>query len=118
MWEIEVTDEFAGWFEGLAEDQQEALADRVNLLRERVPDLGRPTVERISSSRHHNMKELRASQGGALRVLFMSDPRRQIILLVGGDKTGEWEAWYQAAIPAADDLYDLYLEELRTEGLN
>ena len=63
------------------------------------------------------MKELRASKGGALRVLFMFDPRRAVILLLGGDKTGEWDSWYESAIPAADDLYDAYLTELRDEGL-
>jgi hypothetical protein len=63
------------------------------------------------------MKELRAAQGGALRVLFMFDPRRQAILLLGGDKSGEWDAWYAWAVPLADDLYDTYLAELRDEGL-
>ena len=61
------------------------------------------------------MKELRASKGGALRTLFMFDPGR--ILLLGGDKSGEWNEWYESAIPAADDLYDDYLAELRDEGL-
>ena len=63
------------------------------------------------------MKELRASSDGALRALFMFDPRRQVILLLGGDKSGQWEQWYRWAIPTADDLYDVYLDELRAEGL-
>lgn len=63
------------------------------------------------------MKELRASEGGALRVMFAFDPRRHAILLVGGDKTGRWSEWYEWAIPVADDLYDVYLDELRKEGL-
>jgi hypothetical protein len=117
VWEIEVTDEFEDWWDALSVDQQEAVNDRVVLLGQRGPDLGRPVVERIHRSRHHNMKELRASKGGALRVLFMFDPRRQMILLLGGDKTGEWNDWYDTAIPLADDLYDNYLEELRKEGL-
>lgn len=57
------------------------------------------------------------AKGGALRVLFTFDPRRHAILLVGGDKTGRWNEWYEWAIPVADDLYDVYLEELRKEGL-
>ncbi|MHB1583187.1 MAG: type II toxin-antitoxin system RelE/ParE family toxin [Acidimicrobiales bacterium] len=117
MWEVEVTDEFLDWWHGLDIDQQESVTDRVDLLAERGPDLGRPVVERIHSSRHHHMKELRASKGGALRVLFMFDPRRQVILLLGGDKSGEWEVWYDQAVPLADDLYDVYLAELRDEGL-
>lgn len=117
MWEVEVTDEFVEWWQGLRSDQQVALTDRIDLLAERGPDLGRPVVERIQRSRHHNMKELRASQGGALRVLIAFDPRRQVILLLGGDKTGAWNAWYAWAVPTADDLYDTYLNELHKEGL-
>jgi len=112
-----VTDEFLDWWQQLSQDQQESVADRVDLLANRGPDLGRPVVERIHSSRHHNMKELRAARGGALRILFMFDPRRQVILLLGGDKSGAWEAWYQQAVPEADELYDTYLNELRMEGL-
>lgn len=62
------------------------------------------------------MKELRASRGGALRVLFAFDPRRHAILLLGGDKSGQWNAWYRRAIPEADALYEIHLEELRAEG--
>lgn len=117
MWEVEVTDEFLEWWNGLSSDQRESVTDRVDLLAERGPDLRRPVVERIHSSRHHNMKELRAARGCALRVLFMFDPGRQAILLLGGDKSGEWDVWYERAIPVADELYDDYLDELRNEGL-
>lgn len=61
--------------DGLTIDQQAAVSVRVELLGERGPLLGRPAVKRIRTSRHHNMKELRSSEGGALRVLFMFDPR-------------------------------------------
>ena len=114
MWEVEVTDEFVGWWDGLDADQRESVTDRVDLLAERGPDLGRPVVERIQSSRHHNMKELRASKGGALRVLFMFDPRRQVILLLGGDKTGN-NRWYEDYVPRADDIYNQHLKELENE---
>ncbi|MGQ0745072.1 MAG: type II toxin-antitoxin system RelE/ParE family toxin [Acidimicrobiales bacterium] len=117
MWEVEVTDEFGEWWQHLTSDQQESVTDRVDLLAERGPDLGRPVVDRIQTSRHHNMKELRAAKDGALRVLLMFDPRRQVILLLGGDKSGAWNAWYEWAVPLADDLYDEYLDELKREGL-
>ena len=117
MWDVEVTDQFLDWWRTLSSEQQEALTDRVDLLAERGPDLGRPVVDRIQGSRHHNMKELRAAQGGALRVLFSFDPRRQAVLLLGGDKTGEWNVRYERSIPMADDLYDEYLAELQQEGL-
>ena len=39
-----------------------------------------------------------------------------MILLIGGDKTGD-DRWYDTHIPIADDLYDAHLEQLRKEGL-
>jgi hypothetical protein len=78
--------------------------------------LGRPWVDTLVAARRHNMKELRP-RGGFLRVLFVFDPRRTAILLLGGDKRDQWEAWYREAIPAAECLYDVYLEALKEEGL-
>lgn len=46
----------------------------------------------------------------------MLDPRRQVILLLGGGKSGQWNEWYAWAVPAADALYDDYLEKSREEG--
>jgi len=34
------------------------------------------------------------------------DPRRMAILLLGGDKSNRWAAWYRENVPIADDLYD------------
>jgi len=62
------------------------------------------------------MKELR-SFGGHLRALFVFDPRRAAIVLLGGDKCGDWSGWYERNVSRADDLYDDYLIELRKEGL-
>ena len=50
-------------------------------------------------------------------MLFSFDPRRHAILLLGGDKSGAWNDWYEWAVPAADDLYDEYLSEIEEEGL-
>lgn len=110
-WKVEYTNEFERWFDELTDGQQIAVYDRVELLRQRGPDLRRPIVGEISSSCYPNMKELRASEGGALRVLFIFDPRRTAILLLGGDKSGRWEEWYLEAIPQD------YLRELKLEGL-
>ena len=87
VWEVEVTDQFTQWWSTLSNDQREAVTDRVDIPAERGPDLGRPIVDRIHSSRHQSMKEVRAAKGGALRVLLSFDPRRQAILLLGGDKS-------------------------------
>lgn len=116
-YEVNVTDEFREWWDGLEVTQQEDIATRVELLERYGPTLGRPIVDRVASSAFHNMKELRCSSDGALRVLFAFDPRREAILLLGGNKTGDWSKWYERAVPEADRLYMEYLRELRREGL-
>jgi hypothetical protein len=63
------------------------------------------------------MRELRTQhQGRPYRTLYAFDPRRCVILLIGGDKTGN-DRWYEEHIPAADRLYDEHLEELGKAGL-
>jgi hypothetical protein len=116
-YEVNYTDDFAEWWEGLTVEQQEAVDARVQVLEEFGPALGRPTVDRIHQSAFQNMKELRCSSDGALRVLFAFDPRREAILLLGGDKAGNWDAWYDTAVPRADELYAQYLRDLRREGV-
>jgi hypothetical protein len=32
-----------------------------------------------------------------------------------GDKTGQWKAWYERAIPHAEELYAVYLKERAEE---
>ncbi|MGH2364773.1 MAG: type II toxin-antitoxin system RelE/ParE family toxin [Chloroflexota bacterium] len=115
-WEVEYTAQFSEWWAQLAEPEQRALDFAVEHLEADGPALGRPLVDTITGSRHANMKELRP-RGGNLRVLFAFDLRRMAILLLGGDKTGQWNVWYRHMIPLADDLYDEHLETLRREGL-
>lgn len=103
-WEINFTDEFGKWWDVLSADEQDAVAARVRLLAESGPNLGRPTVDTIRMSRHQNMKELRVGAGAAIRVLFAFDPRREAVLLLGGDKSGAWNEWYRVNVPIADDL--------------
>lgn len=61
-------------------------------------------MDRIESSRYHNMKELRPVATN-IRILFAFDLQRTAILLLGGDKTGEWNRWYEENVPVADKLY-------------
>ena len=114
-WEAEYTDEFEAWWDTLTPDQQERVTAAVEILEESGPTLGRPIVDRIASSQYQNMKELRVSEDGDLRVLFAFGPRRQPILLIGGDKEGTWSDWYREHVPIADRLYARYLEEIDKE---
>jgi hypothetical protein len=119
VWEVEYTDEFEAWWGTLSEDDQAAITVRVDRLVAEGPNLRRPTVGEVKGSAFDpRMKELRVEQGPAsIRVLFIFDPRRTAILLIGGDKAGAWNRWYRTAIPQADRLYTQHLEELRKEGL-
>ena len=107
-WTIVGTNLFEEWFTALDESDRARVEDRVDLLEQLGPALGRPVVDSIRASRHHNMKELRT---GSLRVLFIFDPVSTAVLLLGGDKRDQWKAWYETAIRTADDLYDEYLAE-------
>jgi hypothetical protein len=99
----------------LEDDEQEAIDAAVEVLEERGPALGRPLVDNVHQSKHPNMKELRPL-GGTIRILFAFDPRRTAILLVGGDKAGQWNLWYRDYVPVADRLYDDHLAELELES--
>jgi hypothetical protein len=39
------------------------------------------------------MKELRPA-GTSIRILFIFDSARQAVLLLGGDKAGNWRSWH------------------------
>jgi hypothetical protein len=114
-WEVEYTDQFGEWWDHLSEEEQEAVTAAMNVLERRGPSLGRPLVDTIKQSRHKNMKEL-IPPASDIRVLFAFDPRRAAILLIGGDKSGEWSTWYDGMVPVADDLFDEHLRELESEG--
>lgn len=118
-WEIVLVAEVDAWFVGLVTNDpaSAALVERaIDLLAMEGPALGRPMVDRVSASRHHNMKELRPGSSGAseIRILFAFDPVRRAVLLVAGDKAGNWKGWYDVNIPLADKRYDEHLAELDT----
>lgn len=114
-WDVEFTDEFESWWNGLTVDEQAAVARKVQLLEELGPTLGAPHSSDIRTSRHSRMRELRIQhQGRPYRVLYVFDPRRTALLLIGGDKTGD-DRWYEVYVAIADDLYDAHLKALTEE---
>ena len=110
-WDVYFTAVAEEWILALNDSDYMAMLAAIELLEEQGPTLGRPAADRIEGSRHHNMKELR-SFGGHLRALFAFDPERRAIVLLGGDKRGDWTGWYERNIPIADDLYDEHLRTL------
>ncbi|MDB5595337.1 MAG: hypothetical protein JWM36_2298 [Hyphomicrobiales bacterium] len=116
-WNVEFTEEFGEWFATLAEAAQDAVDRSVGLLEAKGPQLPFPHSSGIEGARHSHMRELRVQVGGEpFRVFYAFDPRRTAILLIGGCKTGD-DRFYEVMIPIAGELYDAYLDELRTEGL-
>jgi len=116
-WDIEYTDEFGVWWDGLSGEEQESVDASVQLLEARGPNLRFPHSSGVKDSKHSHMRELRTQHDGRpFRTLYAFDPRRHVILLLGGDKTGD-KRWYEVNVPIADRLYDAHLEELKREGL-
>ncbi|MEU6159854.1 type II toxin-antitoxin system RelE/ParE family toxin [Streptomyces sp. NPDC047130] len=89
------------------------VAQAVAALREAGPTLGRPLVDRLKGSELHHLKELRPGSGGRseIRIIFAFDPTRSALLLLGGDKAGNWERWYRDHIPLAEQLYREYVSD-------
>ncbi len=112
-WAIKVTDEYAEWFRQLIKENlgsASQVAQAVAALRDAGPTLGRPLVDRLKGSELHHLKELRPGSGGRseIRIIFAFDPARSALLLLGGDKAGNWERWYRDNIPLAEQLYRDY----------
>jgi hypothetical protein len=111
-WEIYVTDEVREWINALDATSHRLVVQAIDILADRGPALGRPLVDHVEHSRVQNLKELRPGSVGRseLRVLFVFDPWRSAILLVAGDKSGNWRPWYREAIPRAEHLLEIYLK--------
>src|SRR3990167_992114 len=111
-WEVEYTDEFGAWWQGLSEAEQVSVFASVGLLEMHGPQLGHPHSSGIASSRHSRMRELRTQhRGRPLRVLYAFDPRRTAILLIGADKTGN-DRRDEELVPLPARPYDEQLADI------
>jgi|GEM_PF-2138519 len=77
-WEIEYTDEFGEWWDGLSEGEQESVRASVKLLGDFGPKLPFPHSSGIKGSRHGNMRELRIQHRTTVSctLCFRSPPMR------------------------------------------
>jgi len=108
--EVVGTAEFEAWFLWLSDADGRAVARGVGLLEARGAALGFPYSSAIQGSRFA-LRELRVqSAGRPLRVIYAFDPKRQAVLLVGGDKTGD-ARFYERMIRKAEGLWLEYLKE-------
>ena len=88
----------------------------IDILAEAGPGLGRPLVDTLRVSKLSNLKELgpRSGRDVAIRIIFIFDPWSQAVLLVAGNKAGNWNRWYQTAIPTAEATYDQWIKAEKT----
>ncbi|ARJ05844.1 diaminopimelate decarboxylase [Cnuibacter physcomitrellae] len=105
------------WLMDLDDDTYDQVIAAIELLQEHGPQLGRPLVDTVKGSSYKNMKELRPGSSGKseLRVLFAFDPQRQAIVLVAGDKAGNWKTWYRENIPIADARFTEHLAQMKKQ---
>lgn len=109
MAEVIGTDEFEGWYLDLdAADTR--LVDRlIDLLEGSGVTLGYPHSSAIAGA-SFALRELRG-QGRPMRIFYAFDPKRQAVLLIGGDKTGD-DRFYERMIRQSERIWNEYLAEL------
>src|SRR5262249_2481238 len=113
-WVVNFHDEFLPEYEALPLEVRRELLARLTVLRDRGPQLGRPTVDILKGSKHLNMKELRFNRDGVWRFAFAFDSSREAVILVGGDKQDEDETiFYRNLIQTADRRFTAHIASLK-----
>lgn len=112
---VNTSDEFDNWFSPLVEALQDDILFVVRLLQEHGPQLRRPYADTLEGTSLSNLKELRVQhRGEPYRILFAFDPKREALLLIGGNKAGD-KRWYKRMIPLAEAIFEKHLETLDEE---
>jgi hypothetical protein len=120
MWDVVLLAPVEEWFLAVCESDPTTanrVMEAIDHLAEAGPGLGRPLVDRIHGSRLHNLKELRPGSAGRseIRLLFVFDVEREAVILVAGDKAGQWNRWYRENIPVAEERYEQYTVERKNK---
>jgi hypothetical protein len=115
--EVYATDEFVTWYRSLGDEEQEDAVDRaIGLLAQRGVSLGFPYSSALKGT-EFALRELRiTARKHELRVIYAFDPKRDAVLILGGDKAGAAE-FYKRIIPAAEKIWRQYLAE-QADGLH
>jgi len=111
-WVILQSPEFKDWYRtSLTNEERDAIIATALRLQVDGPALRRPLSGIIKGSKFPNMKEL-IPPAGNVRILYVFDPKRRAIFLLGGDKSDSWDDWYRTNIPIADAIYERHLAGL------
>lgn len=114
-WRIISHPEVEEFLAELDQGSAEQVVAALDRLAEKGPQLGRPLVDTLShTDKLRNLKELRpgSAKRSEIRILFAFNPARAAVLLVAGDKAGEWNKWYRKMIPVAEKRFEDHLEDL------
>lgn len=101
--QVMTTGEFQRWASGLEPEVRAKVHAAIKRVASAGPTLGRPRVDVIHGTRLRKLKEARVDRG--TRLLFAFDSNQNVVMLVGGDKTGKWNRWYPRKIRLAEHLY-------------
>lgn len=104
------SDEFDKWLQTCDENVQDELMALIGVLRVYGVKTQYPYSSKVfGAKRYKSMRELRTKiDKRAYRVLYIFDPKRNAVLLLGGDKSGD-KQWYKKSITIAEKIYDEYL---------
>ena len=119
MWVVDYR-RIIAWLDGLDDEAVSHIFAALERLESDGPSIGRPLVDTLAGSTIKNLKELRPPSPGRteIRIIFAFDPKRQAIMLLGGDKSkgkngkAKWSGWYRKAIPQAEQIFRDHLREL------
>jgi len=113
---VHETEEFEVWVQCLDRREREAVERVVRLLKVSGVTLGQPHSSALRGSRYP-LRELRPKRGASpLRVLYAFDPRREAVVLLGGNKAKD-SSFYRRAIARAEELWEQHLHGLARERL-
>jgi hypothetical protein len=84
--DILTTPQFEGWYRSFGVELKDTVRSTIARIAKGGPTLGRPPVDVIHESRLGKLKEARVDRD----QLFAFDSNRNLVMLVGGNKTGKW----------------------------
>ena len=113
VWKVYRTDEFKEWFDNLDFEAKEPILKDIIILSNYGPSLSRPYVDTLKGSKLTNLKELRTKfKNNYFRIIFAFDPERDIILLVGGNKSND-KNFYSKIISKAEKIFLKHIDDIQ-----
>lgn len=117
-WTVIYSEFFAEWLDSLPDSWQNETLAHIELLARKGIALPFPYSSKIHGSKVTSMRELRFKhEKRTLRILYVFDPQRRAVILIGGDKTGN-KQWYDQNIPLAERIYKDYLRTVKEGNPN